>query len=228
MSTTSEGDAAADFSYGGGGAGGKSRKRPFRRTYQTTPYDRPVNAPRGIAVTTTANDNNVSWLTKLVVDPASKFIYNGASRFFSSVFRKRLPAPPRRAPEANDELSGGFQVAVPENQSGGQEPASGNGSHLINSSVSGGISELEQLLKQKTFTRPEIEQLTELLRSKAVEVPVRDDGRMIDTLPKPLTDVEKHQQFSSASLEKNEIEDDRSHGVISTPIVLEDEIASPA
>ncbi|KAL2555647.1 calcium-dependent protein kinase 1-like [Forsythia ovata] len=195
-----EGDATAASSYEGGGAGGKFRKRPFRRINQTTPYDRPVNAPRGIAVTNTSNDNNVSWLTKLVVDPASKFIYYGANRLFSSVFRKRLPAPPRRAPEANHELSGGFQGAVPENQFGGQEPASD----------------------------PEIEQLMELLRSKAVEVPVRDDGKMIDALPKPLSDVERHQQFSCASLEKNEIEEDRSHGVISTPIVLEDEIASPA
>ncbi|XP_022889988.1 nuclear pore complex protein NUP1-like isoform X2 [Olea europaea var. sylvestris] len=227
MSTTGEGDAASTFSYegGGGGAGGKFRERPFRRIEERTPYDRPVNNLRGITATT-PNENSGSWLTKLVMDPASNLISFGANRF-SSVFSKRLPAPPRQEPEANHELSGAFQGTVPENQSGGQEPASGNGSHLINSSVSGGISELEQLLKQKTFTRPEIEHLTELLCSKAVEGPASDDGKTIDALPKLLTDVERNQQYSSASLEKYKIED-RSHGVISTPAVLEHEIASPA
>lgn len=100
MSTTGEGDAAATLSYEGGGAGGKFRKRSFRRTQQTTPYDRPVNILRGVTDTTTAvsNDNNGGWLAKLVVDPASKLISYGANRFFSSVFLNRLPAPPRQAP----------------------------------------------------------------------------------------------------------------------------------
>lgn len=60
--------------------------------------------------------------------------------------------------------------------------------------------------------------MTELLCSKAVEVPASNDGKTIDALPKLLTDVERNQQYSSASLEKYKIED-RSHGVISTPAV---------
>lgn len=98
MSTTGEGDAASTFSYegGGGGAGGKFRERPFRRIEQRTPYDRPVNNLRGITATT-PNENSGSWLTKLVMDPASNLISFGANRF-SSVFSKRLPAPPRQEP----------------------------------------------------------------------------------------------------------------------------------
>lgn len=57
------------------------------------------------------------------------------------------------------------------------------------------------------------------MHSKAIEVSVSDDGKVTDELAKPLTDVERLQQYSSASLEKNKIEEDRSHGVIATPIV---------
>ncbi|XP_042487964.1 nuclear pore complex protein NUP1-like [Macadamia integrifolia] len=69
-----------------GGAGGKFRKRPFRR--QTTPYDRPVTALRNPV----EGGNNNGWLSK-IVDPASRIIARSAQSFFSSVFRKRLPAP---------------------------------------------------------------------------------------------------------------------------------------
>lgn len=78
--TTANAPSAA---YEGGGAGGKFRKRPFRRA-QATPYDRPP---------TTAL-RNPSWLSKLVVDPASKLINAGARRLFASFSRKTLPPPP--------------------------------------------------------------------------------------------------------------------------------------
>lgn len=73
------------------GGYGKSRKRPFRRSTHTTPYDRPATAIR--------NPSGVSdgWLSKLV-DPAQRLIAYGAHKLFASVFRKRLPAPPLVAP----------------------------------------------------------------------------------------------------------------------------------
>lgn len=81
--------------YGGGlGAGGKFRKRPFRRTTQTTPYDRPPTALRNPSGTGVRN----GWLSKLV-DPAQKLITSSAHWLFASVFRKRLPPPPQ-APES--------------------------------------------------------------------------------------------------------------------------------
>ncbi|KAL2557922.1 Nuclear pore complex protein [Forsythia ovata] len=235
MATAGEGGATANTaatasSYEGGGGegvGGKFRKRPFRRAHHTTPYDRPLTAVRGITTAAT-NSNNSSWLTKLVVDPASKLISYGAHRFFASVFRKRLPPPPQ-PPESNNESSDGLQEAIPNNQSGANEPAGAISSHPVNRSDIGGISELEQLLKQKTFTRPEIERLTELLRSRAEEVPVGKQTE--EALLELASDLGRHQQFSSSPLEEDRNERDGSHGVITTIVnsrVLEDDIASPA
>ena len=79
-----------------GGAGGKFRKKPFRKT-QATPYDRPTTALRPTQLVGGQRENDNGWLSKLV-DPASRLITAGAHKLFSSVFRKRLlppPAPPR-------------------------------------------------------------------------------------------------------------------------------------
>ncbi|KAL9274213.1 Nuclear pore complex protein NUP1-like protein [Drosera capensis] len=75
---------AAASSYDGG-AGGKFRKKPFRR-HQSTPYDRrPTAVPR--------IQRRNGWLAR-IVDPTSKIIASGAHRLFASVFRKRLLPPP--------------------------------------------------------------------------------------------------------------------------------------
>ncbi|MQM14052.1 hypothetical protein Taro_046985 [Colocasia esculenta] len=92
----SESAAAAGEKGCGGGIGGKFRRRPLRRA-PATPYDRPPTAARGIrgnpveAAAAAAGRNG--WLSKLV-DPASRLITRGATRFFSSVFQKRLGPPP--------------------------------------------------------------------------------------------------------------------------------------
>ncbi|KAJ6892675.1 hypothetical protein NC651_025779 [Populus alba x Populus x berolinensis] len=77
--------------YEDGGGYGKFPKRPFRRSTQTTPYDRPATAIRN------PSGSGNGWLSKLV-DPAQRLIASGAQRLFASVFRKRLPAPPVVAP----------------------------------------------------------------------------------------------------------------------------------
>ncbi|PIN26618.1 hypothetical protein CDL12_00598 [Handroanthus impetiginosus] len=219
MATAEEGGATAkttptnNSSYGGGGgAGGKFRKKPFRRP--STPYDRPSVALRG-------NDSSGGWLTRLVVEPASKLISYGAHRLFASVFRKRLPPPPPpHTSELDHGLNDGPPERVPDNQCVAQEPAGGESSQPTNSSSSNWISELEQLLKQKTFTRSEIHHLTELLRSKAGEN--EETG----------LDVEKHKKIASSPLEENRNDGDGSLGVMSNPIfnskVPEDDITSPA
>ncbi|KAL7148062.1 hypothetical protein ABFS83_06G152000 [Erythranthe nasuta] len=220
MATAEEGGAtAATSSYGGGGggAGGKFAKKSFRKA--ATPYDRPLPAPR-------RNDNNGSWLSKMVVEPASKLINYGAHRLFASLFRKRLPPP---TSEINNGPSGGLPEAVPHTQQGAQEPSRGECSQPIDSSKSSEISELEQLLKQKTFTRSEIGHLTELLQSRAGEVPFSDGGKRND---ETANEFGRHQQFASNLIEGNRSGGDRSHGMMSTPMsnsqVLEESIASPA
>ncbi|KAL0403543.1 UNVERIFIED_CONTAM: Nuclear pore complex protein [Sesamum radiatum] len=115
------------------------------------------------------------------------------------------------------------------NQSGEQEPAGGECNQQINSSTSNGISDLEQLLKQNTFTRSEIDHLTELLQSRAGEAPLRDAGK---SNVESTSDFGRHQQIAISPSEENRNEGVKSHGVMSTPVsnskVVADDIASPA
>lgn len=82
------------------GAGGKFRKKPFRRPH-STPYDRPPTAIRIPTIVPGADGD--SWLRKLM-DPAQKLLATTARRFYNSVFRKRLtqplpsPSPPSQPP----------------------------------------------------------------------------------------------------------------------------------
>ncbi|KAF5794461.1 hypothetical protein HanXRQr2_Chr08g0328331 [Helianthus annuus] len=167
------------------GAGGKFRKRPLRRSVPATPYARPPSAAR---------NHNPSMLKKLVVEPASRLIYAGAHRLFD-VFRKRPLVQSLGPPEINKEPQNVLQ-----NEGGNVNSAS--------VSAATGISELESLLQQKTFTRSEIERLTSVLHSKTTESPSND------------------------SLEKRGAKRDNFHAAISTPIgtsgVLKEETASPA
>ncbi|KAK6929005.1 hypothetical protein RJ641_005210 [Dillenia turbinata] len=77
---------------GAGGSGGKFRKRPFRKTHKTTPYDRPPTAVRNPTIIHGGDGSRGRWFSRLV-DPASRLITASAYRLFGSVFRKRLPPP---------------------------------------------------------------------------------------------------------------------------------------
>ncbi|KAL7107900.1 hypothetical protein ACP275_06G082400 [Erythranthe tilingii] len=249
MSTAEDGGATANgafSSYSGGGAGGKFRKKPFRK--QATPYDRPTTVLRGSSINNNNNNNSSnssSWLKKLVVEPASKLISYGADRFFGSVFRARLPPLPPPQPREVDNVSDAVQGAdlnmVQEvdlnrvqgadlnGQDGAQEPAGGDCSQLLNNSSSNTVFELEQLLKQKTFSRSEILHLTELLQSRAVE---RPDGDSSLKNEEAASDFGRHQQFASVLLEESSNGGIRSSAVMSTPIpkskALEYGVDSPA
>ncbi|CAL9115106.1 unnamed protein product [Musa textilis] len=86
----------AAYESDGGGIGGKFQKRPFRRA-PATPYDRPQAAARP-AQPLPAEPRGNGWLSRLV-DPATRIISWSASRLFpSSVFQKRLGAPPATPP----------------------------------------------------------------------------------------------------------------------------------
>ncbi|KAG6427244.1 hypothetical protein SASPL_111486 [Salvia splendens] len=239
MSTAEEAGVTANAttsSYGGGGAGGKFRKKPFRR--QATPYDRPHTAFRDN--NTNSNDSSSSWLTKLVVEPASKLISYGADRFLGSVFRRRLPPlPPPQPPEPNaqdglsenSQESDGDQGTCLNSHRDEQEPRIGQCSQPINNSSSHGITvtELEHLLKQKTFTRSEISYLAELLQSRAAEVSP-GDANQINVVSVLASSRQK--EFGSGISKGNKNDGIESSAIMLTPKnnskVLENDIVSPA
>ncbi|KAG9445249.1 hypothetical protein H6P81_016589 [Aristolochia fimbriata] len=159
-------ETAAGGSYGGGGVGGKFRRRPARRA--ATPYDRPPPALRNPEVP----GRNGGWLSKLV-DPASRIIADSASKLFKSVFRKRLPPIPESNKEARQELP---KPVLEKNSSRQQVEGNKNVKDPDdNKLVCDEINEFEQLLKHKTFTRDECNRITELLRSRTVDLAATDE-----------------------------------------------------
>ncbi|KAG6578832.1 Nuclear pore complex protein NUP1, partial [Cucurbita argyrosperma subsp. sororia] len=170
-----------------GGRGGKFQKRPLRRSH-TTPYDRPPTALR--------NSAGKGWLSKLV-DPAQKLITSSAHRLFSSVFRKRLPPPPPSLPisrEANDETEIKNLEEVAADPPGTQEGTNNDFVPSINSNNIHGVSDLEKILKEKTFTRFEIDRLTELLKSRVADVPSGVESRkfeMVSSTPVISYDIQE-------------------------------------
>ncbi|ONK68837.1 uncharacterized protein A4U43_C05F16530 [Asparagus officinalis] len=147
------------------GVGGKFRKRPFRRA-PTTPYDRPQPATRRGNPNPNPNSigSNDGWISK-IVNPASRIIAGSAAKIFSSVFQKRLTAPPARSPPEENLLSA---CGAPETMQKLSDKAPEQGVHIVQNAanlcdtditqqkaLSGtdGFFELEQRLKQKVFTR---------------------------------------------------------------------------
>ncbi|XP_043717504.1 nuclear pore complex protein NUP1-like isoform X2 [Telopea speciosissima] len=211
-----------------GGAGGKFRKKPFRKA--TTPYDRPVIALRNPVEGGSSN----GWLSK-IVDPASRVITRSAHKFFSSVFRKRLPAP-ETVPEAEREPRNvpSETVYASQNPFGvdEREPVVNGNDSLNNHSENNGLDELEQILKQKTFTRAEIDHLTQVLRSRTVDIPAEDEYRRSEpSTSQPLVDNHKL-ELANVPVQENRVDTRRLLGEASVPAanssVLEKAIASPA
>ncbi|XP_058113411.1 nuclear pore complex protein NUP1 isoform X3 [Magnolia sinica] len=188
---------ASLYGDGGPGAGGKFRRRPYRRP-PATPYDRPPLPPA-------TGERRDGWLSKLA---------NGATRFLPSLFTKALTHPPPQSDqkmvrEASYELPNGSsdnQISESmelggssntgkelggssdtEKELGGSSDAEKElgGSSDEDRSKSGrdndepagdksvddsGLAPIEQLLKQKTFSRDEFDRLMGILRSRTSEV----------------------------------------------------------
>ncbi|KAI9118740.1 hypothetical protein K1719_010185 [Acacia pycnantha] len=231
MATAREGNP---YEGGGLGAGGKFRKRPFRRN-QTTPYDRPPSVLRN-----PSTNRNYGWFSKLV-DPAQRLITTGAHMLFSSVFRKRLPAPPPSTStsppnplpsEAEHEVRDNEKEAAAiatNDTSVKQQGVVGESDNQMNCSERGGFTELEKLLKQKSFTRSEIDHLTALLHSKTVDSPITEEEKRTEVVTSDL--ILSHEQkegYPNSSALKNGIE----NHLVSTPFVtssvIDKDVASPA
>ncbi|CAM8897752.1 unnamed protein product [Rhodiola kirilowii] len=158
---------------GGGGRGGKIRKATYRNT-QTTPYERPLTALRNSNISV---KNTNGWLSR-IVDPASKLITSSARKILSSVFNKRiLPSTAPKQPASVDGVlqsankhQGTNSMVHPMSEKNGEDVACGRTKLDIDE-----VSELEKILKQKRFTRYEIDRLTTLLRSRTVNGSIRDE-----------------------------------------------------
>ncbi|XP_030551035.1 nuclear pore complex protein NUP1 isoform X2 [Rhodamnia argentea] len=203
-----------------GGAGGKFRKKPYRR-HQATPYDRPPTSLRNAGVVPGGGGNG--WLRK-IVDPAQRLIAAGAHRLFSSVFRKRLtqpPPPPRQPPEADRDERDKQQETVLLGTSREQEVAISEVQQPASTSEGGCFTELEKILKQKTFTRSEIDQLTALLHARTADIHVADEGRKSEDLPLKSINVKE---------EVSDIigQDNGSENQLTKTHVLDEDVASPA
>ncbi|XP_038884355.1 nuclear pore complex protein NUP1-like isoform X3 [Benincasa hispida] len=202
-----------------GGRGGKFQKRPIRRSH-TTPYDRPPTALR--------NSAGKGWLSKLV-DPAQKLITSSAHRLFSSVFRKRLPPPPPSLPlsrEANDEMENRNQEEVAADPPVTQEGTNVDFVPSINSNNTHGVSDLEKILKEKTFTRFEIDRLTELLKSRVADVPSGVESGKLEQVPS--TPVISYGKQEGCPKFPAQSQDGVSPHMVSTHVVLDEDVASPA
>eukprot|EP01018_Ginkgo_biloba_P005473 Gb_18080 [translate_table: standard] len=159
-----------------GGAGGKlrtSRVASARRL--STPYDRPQtgrHAPAALRNVVDARRGD-TWFAK-IVDPASRIIANSAVRLFSSVFRKRLPATSSNKDADATEVQEDSIQEVPEEaveNTIGME-AIEKSREAIHGDQQGSepeLTKLEQLLKNKTFSRDEFNRLTELMQSRIVD-----------------------------------------------------------
>nr|XP_043632155.1 nuclear pore complex protein NUP1-like isoform X2 [Erigeron canadensis] len=211
----------------GGGGVGKIIRKQTRRYSKTTPYDRPPTAIR--INNNISNTHNPSLLSKLV-SPASRLIYAGADKLFGA-FRKRLPA--IAPPEPSAEPKNGFQAAKTNVGSkdfvGVSEPITDEGGNLASSSAATDISELENMLKHKNFTRSEIERLTALLDSRTTESGVGEgDKAKLPNSPHIL----RLEASTSGTLNKPAEETENYNAAISTPVlhsrIFEEDIASPA
>lgn len=173
--------AAYAAPYEGGGAGGKFRKRPSRKA-SATPYDRPP-LPRE-----SSSRQRDGWFSRLA-DPASRLITRGATRLFPSLFSKSPSSSITDSVtrhEASDELpkdSSSSQISDSDDERGHCEAerlkgsSDGdeiNGDKNNNSHDGSGLSEIEQLFQQKTFSRDEFNRLTEILRTRTTDIADND------------------------------------------------------
>ncbi|WCJ19158.1 hypothetical protein M5689_001458 [Euphorbia peplus] len=206
----------------GGGGFGKFRKRPFRKPH-TTPYDRPTTALRNPSL---ANDTN-GWLSKLV-DPAHRLITSGAHMLFGSVFRKRLPPPPPPQPPESEANVDRQQEAVRKDSRVVQESAVNGIDYPASSSDRGGVTDLELILKQKTFTKSEIDRLTSLLQSRTVDRPLVSQEKNSEVIPSQPVLSQDRKEVQVTPVKDNRMERYDVATPIASSSVLDEDVATPA
>ncbi|GMI97664.1 NUCLEOPORIN 82 [Hibiscus trionum] len=165
------------------GAGGKLRRQPPRRP-PATPYARPQQ-----------DQSLRRRLLSKLVDPACRLIAGGATRILPSLFKSfitdSLPPPEPQVHVQLDEDIGEYANEEDQNRSTFVASETAGTSGTTDGPKAGsecaenregnqgdtnddGLSEIEKLVKGKTFSRDEINRLIEIINLKAVDVPKVD------------------------------------------------------
>ncbi|CAL9061242.1 unnamed protein product [Musa banksii] len=156
------------------GAGGKMTRRPFRLRAPPTPYDRPPAAGGK------ERREGDGWVSKILVRPASTIIPSLFSPSPSAASNQDYPPlsesfPGTRQDDADRVSSPDNQVLQAKDRGvfaeksqpfGDPEVHQLSGDEARNACDSGGIAEVEQWLKQKTFSREQSNCLMKLLLSR--------------------------------------------------------------
>ncbi|XP_023528157.1 nuclear pore complex protein NUP1-like isoform X2 [Cucurbita pepo subsp. pepo] len=190
---------------------GKFADKRFFRKPPKKPYDRPP--------TTLRTSGNNSWILKLV-DPAQRLISSGSQMLFSSVFRNfphRLPSrisSPESSQSRRDDKKADVTVAAAN---------VGDNQNRADRFV---MVELEKAMKQKTFTRSEIDHLTALMHSKNVDLPDVNEEKRV----KFISSIPESNRSEFKKIPNSEVRMCRQS--FPTPIlsssVLDEDISSPA
>ncbi|KAL7601832.1 hypothetical protein Lser_V15G25417 [Lactuca serriola] len=138
---------------------------------------------------------------------------DGRSPYESGAAEERFHEEPFR-PEIYEEPQNVSHEAGPNKSTGASELSTHQVGNFASISSATGISELEQMVKQKTFTRYEAQRLMALVHS-----------RIMEESPTPLLRLEASTTSGSMKRHKHGDERDNFHASIVSSRVLEDEIA---
>lgn len=161
------------------GAGGKLRK-PLVRKKPSTPYDRPPQSK-------TVNQSENGWLSKLV-DPAFRLISRSSTRLLPSFFSRSAltddlpssidydPVVRRDACDDDERQTSSVEISTLENGRAGAPKSAGRSNYSspsaqqekfkVENVSDESLSEIEEMMRGKTFSRDEVDRLTEILHSK--------------------------------------------------------------
>ncbi|CAN6333865.1 unnamed protein product [Urochloa humidicola] len=197
------------YDYGGGGAGGKIRRHHPSRAAAASPYARPAAAPAPAA----AASQGGGWFSRIITAGASRLLPSlfrklppqitapappppplepleeTPSRYLPLEPRPAPPSPPSVLPppleddlpqgEENNGAIANDNMCIEDPQSPTKEKED-----MLRSSDNDHGMDLEELLKQKTFTRSECQYLSELLWSRTIgSNSLRQEGGSIRNMP---------------------------------------------
>ncbi|KAH9290775.1 hypothetical protein KI387_034892, partial [Taxus chinensis] len=168
------GDEEGLGSYGGGRGGREVPNIAFSTQRQpphhTTDRRRDAHAPA--AVRAAARVNTGTWISRMVIDPAHRFVNNGAVKWFNSVFRRRTLPPPAltHIQEAQEDDFEDVEEEAVENAMVTEViDQDREVTPVENQRSESELVGLEQILKHKTLSREEFNRVIGVLESRVVD-----------------------------------------------------------